>query len=348
MAYEQIIRSIRDSDHYSSLVDVICSPVCSTEQEGEYAHGEEELIILGREDIETIVRSHVSDIDSMRCRRNVTPVLTFIQDSYTSGIPLFNDNDEMNRHIIHCMQSILAKVIDLQPADARKHLRRLCEGFQACQSVQARVIDSVYGQITGREKGLKDQFLYVIDEIKQTTLDLAVATVFPRAREDDPDPGNQMPHIQSAVKIAIGEELGLRGVIAARSDYCAPTISDANLNRIKELFKEEFDIMTVISAIIADVNQQDDQMERVVDRDCLANWVFEKGEAFSLNPYDIYFNEERKAWYNDAEPKEENIYNPFVHPRIVFDILVAMFLNIPAEPLPDIQGGEEEGEEGKA
>lgn len=48
-------------------------------------------------------------------------------------------------------------------------------------------------------------------------------------------------------------------------------------------------------------------MERVVDRDCLANWVFEKGEAFSLNPYDIYFNEERKAWYNDAEPKEENM-----------------------------------------
>ena len=49
-------------------------------------------------------------------------------------------------------------------------------------------------------------------------------------------------------------------------------------------------------------------MERVVDRDILANWVFEHGEPFNLNPYDIYFNEEKKTWYNDVAPKDENMF----------------------------------------
>lgn len=71
-------------------------------------------------------------------------------------------------------------------------------------------------------------------------------------------------HTQNAYRIAIGAELGLRGLASARTDRLAPRYATAGqqAKHLASTFRNRFTIDDLIEAFIFDVNQQDRQAQR--------------------------------------------------------------------------------------
>jgi hypothetical protein len=114
-------------------------------------------------------------------RRQQVPVLQYITSTYFGGLPLYENNPALQAHTVNAIQTIFMRVLDLPPEDARTHMQRLVEAYTACQAVQGRVIDSIYGQLTGRDKSLREQVLVVVDEQKQRILDEVSLSLHPAA-----------------------------------------------------------------------------------------------------------------------------------------------------------------------
>jgi hypothetical protein len=63
----------------------------------------------------------------------------------------------------------------------RKTLTRMVDAARACQAEQGRVIDAVYGVITGRDRSLRDQVLSVVDAMKDLVMENLVHKLNPDA-----------------------------------------------------------------------------------------------------------------------------------------------------------------------
>lgn len=261
-------------------------------------------------------------------RTGTTPILQFIVGTYTSGLPALRGSPEVLAHNIKAMRTIFARVREMEEADAKSHLTRLCDAFTACQAVQGRVIDSIYGQLTGRDRGLKDQLLTLVDEQKQRVLDEVTILLNPGCEQvSDAQPGKQIPHIQNGYRRVVGEQLGLRGLAQALADFNAPAISTKHASKVASKFRELFSMQELLHSVVGDVNQQSAQAERYIDRAALATWANGEGKNKGFDPYRIFFNEDEADKYNDAKPTEENTYQPFLHPEVALDILAAIFLS---------------------
>jgi hypothetical protein len=113
---------------------------------------------------------------------------------------------------------------------------------------------------------------------------------------------------------------------AAREDYLAPRVPDAEARRVKTLFIEKFSVDELCEAIVGDINQQAVGLQRYIDRDALALWVSTEGAAKGMDPHSIYFSDELGHTYNDARPSPENMYQPFINKVVAFNLLCALFL----------------------
>lgn len=86
--------------------------------------------------------------------------------------------------------------------------------------------------------------------------------------------------------------------------------------------REAFTIHDVAEAIMVDVNQQDPEAQRVVDRDSLAKWA---SSVPSFNAHSIYYDETHPKAYKDAKPRPENRYQPFLSLDVAYTILLRAF-----------------------
>jgi len=121
------------------------------------------------------------------------------------------------------------------------------------------VIDTLYGELSGRDRGFPDQASFVlcmllkllsiiagqmlglVHEVKERALEATANSLNPDAwRQGDDVPAKQLPHILSSYRVAVGEELGLHGVEAARCDYCAKQIQPAEACKVATLLFERF------------------------------------------------------------------------------------------------------------
>lgn len=320
------MEQVQEDERLQRLKDLLLSPACCTEafeEEGK----EQDVELLDPPVIAAMLRQHVPDFDSMLDRTGTTPILEYIVSTYLSGLPALRGSPEVLALNIKAIRTIFARVKDLEAADAKTHLTRLCDAFTACQAVQGRVIDSIYGQLTGRDRGFKDQLLVLVDEQKQRVLDEVTIALNPGCEEvSDAHPSRQIPHIQNGYRRAIGEQLGLRGLAQARADFNAPNIAPKIAAKVADKFRELFSMQELLNSIVGDVNQQNPQAERYIDRNALAAWANGDGKAKGFDPYRIYFNEDEADKYNDARPTEENAYQPFLHPGVALDVLATIFL----------------------
>ncbi len=78
------------------------------------------------------------------------------------------------RFIFHALKS-------LAPKARSGHLQMLAEAYQACQAEQGRVVDYLFGVLSGRDKGLREQLLALVDAQKQRTLDIVTTTMNPKS-----------------------------------------------------------------------------------------------------------------------------------------------------------------------
>ena len=218
---------------------------------------------------------------------------------------------------------------------ANPMLLRLCEAFQSCMAEQGRVIDALYGQLSGRDATFRDQVLALVDVHKALAMESTVQAFL------SSHGGHQAPHVLSAYLREVGRELGLRGVAASATDPNATMAVDKPA--VLRAFRERFSVDEVAAALVADVNQQSPDAERVIDRDALAKWAAATAEATTgqegggggggsgavFDAHSIYYDDERAcdfAQLTVSKPNEANKYQPFLSPRVAMEILLLLFL----------------------
>uniref|UniRef100_A0A6B2L647 Uncharacterized protein n=1 Tax=Arcella intermedia TaxID=1963864 RepID=A0A6B2L647_9EUKA len=284
---------------------------------------EEPFTPLTSEEITQLLVENVKGVESMRDRTGSTPVVTYIISTTTKGLPLFAGSKATNEHTKKALQYILYKARDLPEKIRKPLLTRLADGFTACQMEQGRVIDSIYGSLSGRDKSFKEQVLALVDIQKEQVLNMVVAHFNPNAwKTDDGNPKGQIPHIQSAYVYEIGTDLGLRGVKAAKLDKDRPTVLFSS--NIKTTFLSLFQIEELISNFVNDVNQQDKEAERVISLKSLMDWAGDTENNNGFDPYCIFYDEDVRKY--DGTPKEENAYQPYINRQVAISIMNHLFL----------------------
>lgn len=245
--------------------------------------------------------------------------------SYQNGLPIYRSNPTVQKHTINAMRYIFHCAKNGSPGGSAA-LKRLAEAYQSCQAEQGRTIDDLYGKLSGRDASLRDQVLALVDLQKALTLEAVVHKLNPRAAStDDGNPSGQAPHITSAYLEAVGKELGMRGVAAAKSDANRPR--GANRAVVLEEFRSLFNVEELALALVSDVNQQSQDAERTIDRDLLAKWAAAEAEASggTFDAYSIYFDEDRASEY-EGRPGEGAEYQPFLNRRTSIGVLLRLFL----------------------
>ena len=174
--------------------------------------------------------------------------------TYSNGLPIYNANPSVQQHTIHAMKTIFAEIKSDARGDPwkRKILAKLVDAFRACQAEQGRVIDAVYGTVTGRDKSFREQVLMVVDVQKELVLENCVNKLNPQAwKQNDEIPQKQVPHITSSYRIAAGGELGLRGMQGALMDHCRFEVPPADVKARERLL---FDCLLTRTGHFGDVS----------------------------------------------------------------------------------------------
>uniref|UniRef100_A0A6B2L1A9 Uncharacterized protein n=1 Tax=Arcella intermedia TaxID=1963864 RepID=A0A6B2L1A9_9EUKA len=312
---------------YDKLHQYFLSSASSTEKSAR--DDTEKIANLTDDEISKILHDNVPNLDSLYDRTGSTPVLKFICSTYNYGLPLFNGNNAVQAHTVHAVKYIFHKLPTMVPSTRKAMFTRLAESYTACQMEQGRVIDSIYGSLTGRDKTLKEQILNLVDIQKEQVLNQIVNRYNPEAwKTTDDNPKGQIPHIQSSYCVALGPMLGLRGVNAALLDKDRFDVDKRNVAYLKKCFERLFSIEDLIKSLIADINQQKTDADRLIDRQALFNWSKDTEHNNGFDPYCIFYDEDNASlWDKDlGVPTEENQYQPFLHHGSALSILTHLFL----------------------
>eukprot|EP01096_Ripella_sp_DP13-Kostka_P004698 TRINITY_DN1706_c1_g1_i2.p1 TRINITY_DN1706_c1_g1~~TRINITY_DN1706_c1_g1_i2.p1 ORF type:complete len:368 (-),score=180.90 TRINITY_DN1706_c1_g1_i2:14-985(-) len=312
---------------YQRLEDFFLSPAASTENAAKGAAEESPIELLSDDDVGTLMRLHVDDFESMKCRRGERQILELILNSYHNGLPLYDKDPVVKQHTARSIQFIFDFVIK-QPGNVQKKiLSRLADAFTACQAEQGRVLDAMYGSLSGRDKNLKDQIIAAVDEYKERVLDQVANELNPNAwKQDDSEPTKQLPHIMSSYKVAVGHDLALRGVKTAISDTNKFDLCSKKKKKVISTFRRLFDVYDIIQTFKNDVNQQSLEAERLIDRDQLSRWAGNSEENHGFPSHSIFFDEDHPEAYGESKPLEENMYQPFLSDPVTLDVFEHLFL----------------------
>jgi len=306
------------------LQSFFLSPQSSTEHS--HKSPEEDIKTFSEDEIYQFLKDNIPDIENIFDRTGSVPVSEYIISTYTNGLPLFASNPTVQKHTINGLRFIFHKALTLPDKSRHGLLKRITDAYTACQMEQGRIIDSLYGQLSGRDKSLRDQLLSIVDIQKEQILNQIVNHRNPNAWQTSDDfPEQQVPHIQSSYCIAIGNQLGLRGVKSSQLDNFKTILTETQTNEIIEDFHQRFSFPDLLQTLVNDINQQDANAERLINRDSLTKWIGENKEALILSQHDIYYDEEKAILYN-GKPNEENKYLPFINEAVARDLLFSVFL----------------------
>lgn len=207
----------------------------------------------------------------------------------------------------------------LSSRERKLHLTAIVEAFTACQAEQYRVIDSIYGELSGRDQGLREQVVALLDRAKQRTFDEVTLHFHPGSEVN-----TRMPHIQNRYRLELGGRLGLSGAEAARMDqHIEGQLLPKQLEEFEALFRKRFSTADFVKEIVADINQQDKQAERFIMPETLFKWAQPENyeQNLGFDSYSIFYDGDRADEY-DGSPLPENLYTQaFVTPATVVAIL---------------------------
>jgi hypothetical protein len=223
-----------DNTPEGRLKSFFLSPKASTEKDDT----KEPIQEFNETQIVDLLTQNVPGITSMMDRTGSVPVCQYIVSTYISGLPIFESNSSVQQHTIQSLKYIIYKASTLKNENQKKQvLKRLAEAFTACQMEQGRVVDSLYGSLSGREKSFRDQILNMVDIQKEQVMNQLINKSNPDAwKTGDDNPSGQLPHIQSSYCKSFGEELGIRGWKAAKLDKDKSRVSSEDKKKIDEEF----------------------------------------------------------------------------------------------------------------
>lgn len=327
----KLIKRFQDAHakEFDALKKVFLSPACCTDSKAEHSSSPPP-ILLNSAQITALLKKYVPNVTSMRDRRNMSCIIDFIVSSYFNGLPFYDSVPAVKQHIKNALQCIFDFANDPSKSETEKkrHLMRLADAFTSCQAEQGRVIDTIYGMITGRTKGLRDQILALVDEQKMRVMDTVIVEIHPEAAQKTLVSSVQFPHLESSYIHAVGRQLGMRGVEGSGVDRNITMLSKGECKDVLQRFHRLFSVFEVIQTFVDDVNQQDEDNDRLISRDDLLRWAGDESVNRGFDKFSIFYDESRDpSEYNDAKPKEENEYQPFLTREVALDIFNKIFIS---------------------
>eukprot|EP00639_Heterosigma_akashiwo_P022282 CAMPEP_0206410272 /NCGR_PEP_ID=MMETSP0294-20121207/32485_1 /ASSEMBLY_ACC=CAM_ASM_000327 /TAXON_ID=39354 /ORGANISM="Heterosigma akashiwo, Strain CCMP2393" /LENGTH=389 /DNA_ID=CAMNT_0053870569 /DNA_START=231 /DNA_END=1401 /DNA_ORIENTATION=- len=313
-----------DSDIFMQLKDVFLSPTCCTDKvdQKQQQEQENEPRVLDDEALQQLLEQQVPDINSMMDRLGQVPVSQYIISTYHNGLPLYNQNPMLQIHLIRSLRTVVAAVaagaaplgggLPVLPGRAGPGHRRVVRPDRGAGPGAARPTSGAGGPGEAGGPGRAGK-----------------CPASNAWRTGDENPYGQLPHLQNRYRLALGGTVGLRGVAAAAQDHLASPLADpAQVEEALEQYRALFSAEDVALTLVRDVNQQDLNAERLIDRDTLAKWASEQAPP-SFNAHSIFFNEESNDEhdYLGEEPREENTYHPFLSKQVALSILSLLFLS---------------------
>jgi len=207
----------------------------------------------------------------------------------------------------------------------------------------------LYGEVSGRDQGLRGQILSLVDGLKEVAFTGAVHEAHPDAwRQDDSNPSQQLPHLDSAYRRALAGPLGLRGGKAARADYCAASLSTERIERIAASIRQRFSVQDVVQSLVSDVNQPDisdagasvsggggsgggasgDPPTRRIDRRALCQWASSPAAiAAGFEAHSIFYDDDLAQDYSSPPSgSAAALLQPYLSNTVALRALECIFL----------------------
>lgn len=296
---------------------------------------QEEKFIKNTKFIKPLFEKTVLGFAKLRGQRGQMTVYDMIVRCYNEG--LFTLSGSINRLIIPAIKYILNEINKLKKDNPKRKtvLTELADAFQDCQQVQARVILKLYSDLTNQLQTFEKQILYLFMGQKSQSLNEFI-TIFHADCDLDHTkvrPSKQRDHLYSAYLDMVGGELGMEGIDAAREDrFLGETISDirtgvwegVSREIILKAIKNRIYLKQFVEYVLADINCQSDNADRLIDRDLVFKWVDENIKEDKMR---VFYNEERTEEYklqDPSKPLEKNKYQPFLSLEFLVKMLEKM------------------------
>lgn len=285
--------------------------------------------MLSEKKLEKFFKSNVEGFSKLKYRQSSKSIAKFISMTYKDGMEQFKEaNPGLCEHTKQALRFVLYRLGPSHPtpvsdAERKQQLTKLSEAYTGCQAEQTRVIDMLYGQLSGRERTLRDQALALLDRQKDIVLEFVSMQIEPQLMATVAG-----PHIQNQHRMDIGETLGLPGIEAAKLDRHSrnPLTSEGKVKAVA-LFKSNFSALEFVKNFTADVNQQDPMAERFVLPKTLFDWATRSAAEPGPSPFNqhsVLFDDEHPDLY-DGQPAPGNEYSAYVHTAVALDILERLF-----------------------
>lgn len=191
--------------------------------------------------------------------------------------------------------------------------RRACED---CQQVQAREILRAFGDLTNQRQTLEAQVQYFLLKQKEDALQ-AFITQFHQDC-DQPHtvvkPSQQRAHLTSAYLDMLGDDFGLEGVEAARGDrFMHETRKEldngvwagTDKKVVLLMLTKQLSVETFVTYLLSDINNQSDNADRLINRECIFDWV--KTHLSADEAHHVFFDEERAKEYEKLDPSRPKV-----------------------------------------
>lgn len=321
--------------------------------------------------VKKIVLASYPAARNMKGQRDAVPVTQMLTNIYCRGLFTFgNEHSAVNKEIIPSMRHIFGEISKLEATNERRTsiVKLLAEACLDCQQVQARTIQKVFGDLTAQSLTFEQQLKYTLLGQKEAALNVLITNShggpggFGKPMEGstpncDLDhtrvpPCQQRAHLLSGYIHLLGESCGFDGVTAARDDRflsdVLPVIHNAHSPRhiasgnstldtstttkLIAMLKTSMSVGEWLSALIADINNQTESAERLIDRSCIFDWVTKNMEGDFK--FKVFYDSERAEEYKHLDPNkptEANEYQPFLSPSILVDMLMKAGMLVKAE-----------------
>jgi len=283
--------------------------------------------------VANIVLESVPGVRHLRGQRGEKLVTEMMSACYDHGLWMHGPPDSaLNSLIIPAMRHIFGVMATLPPSHGKRVdcLSTLAYACQDCQQVQAREIMRIYGDLTSQNASLEKQIKYSLVRDKEAALNRLISERHPRCDLDytQVSPWQQRPHLVSGYTHLIGETFGLDSVLSARSDrFLGSALAEISCEDDEALIAELRSSMSIkdwLQMLLADINNQTEDAERLIDRKCIFEWM--QANMSTESAYLVFYDEDRRAEFAEFEPKEPtatNRYQPFLSLRVLVDVLSA-------------------------
>eukprot|EP00039_Didymoeca_costata_P015418 m.262060 g.262060 ORF g.262060 m.262060 type:complete len:970 (+) comp16220_c0_seq24:89-2998(+) len=282
--------------------------------------------LLSADAIKKIMEDCVPGVDKYRYRNSSQSVIHFINSTYQNGLPQMKS---LQGHTRDALQYIFARISNptFPEREKKGHMLKLADSFTSCQAEQARAIDAIYGQLSGRTLSLREQLLALLNVHKERSLEKAALQTDSQLAS-----GAALPHFQNSLRLQFGEEVGLGGVKAASHDPHTKSLHNDQADLAVQSFVHHFSVDDFVKDFVNDVNQPG-EAERFISHDSLIKWAepdqdnkdnVPQKNQFGFHSHWIFFNEEKSVLYPSA-PTEDQRYSPFLCELIAIEILEKVF-----------------------